>query len=265
MTEPYASGARWTLYKGDSLAILPTLEKRHGKVSMVCTDPPYSSGGAMRGDRTGSTSSKYLRSDSAQAEYLPQFAGDNRDARGFLMWSALWMGAALDISNVGSVIACFCDWRQWTATTDAMQAGGWVWRGVVPWMKPAPRPSKGRFAQSSEFVPWGSAGPMSDDGDCHAGHWLGMPPHGREHITQKPLEFMRMLVAIAPTGSIILDPFNGSGTTGVAALLRGCHYIGIERTDEYCAISARRLAEAAGGMGEGKAGQMGLLDPKVTA
>ena len=91
-----------------------------------------------------------------------------------------------------------------------------------------------------------------------------MPPHGREHITQKPLELMRMLVAIAPAGSIILDPFNGSGTTGVAALLRGCHYIGIERTEEYCAISARRLTEAAGGMGEGKAGQMGLLDPKVT-
>jgi len=43
------------------------------------------------------------------------------------------------------------------------------------------------------------------------------------------------------------------------------HYIGIERTEEYCAISARRLTEAAGGMGEGKAGQMGLLDPKVTA
>ena len=87
--EPYAHGPNWTLYKGDSLAILPTLEKRHGKVSMVCTDPPYSSGGAMRGDRTGSTSSKYLRSDSAQAEYLPQFAGDNRDARGFLMLSLI--------------------------------------------------------------------------------------------------------------------------------------------------------------------------------
>ncbi len=257
--EPYAHGDRWTLYKGDTLAILPTLVARHGKVDLVAADPPYSSGVAMRGDRTGSTSQKYLRSDSGQAAYLPQFAGDNRDARGFLMWSALWMGAALDIANIGAVIACFTDWRQWTATTDAMQAGGWIWRGVVPWLKPAPRPSKGRFAQSAEFIPWGSAGPMSDEGECHAGDWTGLSPRDREHITQKPLDLLRMIVAIAPADGLVIDPFNGSGTTGVATLMRGCRYIGIERTEEYCAISARRLADAAGGMGEGKSGQMGLL------
>lgn len=257
--EPYAHGDRWTLYKGDSLAILPTLAARHGLVDMIAADPPYSSGGAMRGDRTGQTGSKYLRSDSKQAEYLPQFAGDNRDGRGYLMWSALWMGAALDITRQGGVLACFCDWRQWTATTDAMQAGGWVWRGVVPWLKSNARPSKGRFMSSAEFVPWGSAGPMDDDGPCHPGHFLGMPPRDREHITEKPPELMRMLVAIAPPDGLVLDPFNGSGTTGVAALTTGRRYIGIERTEEYCAISARRLAEAAGGMGEGRNGQMGLL------
>jgi site-specific DNA-methyltransferase (adenine-specific) len=100
---------------------------------------------------------------------------------------------------------------------------------------------------------------MSDDGECHAGDWTGQAPRDREHITQKPLDLLRMLVAIAPADGLIVDPFNGSGTTGVATLMRGCRYIGIERTEEYCAISARRLAEAAGGMSEGRGGQLGLL------
>jgi site-specific DNA-methyltransferase (adenine-specific) len=175
------------------------------------------------------------------------------------MWSALWMGAALDLANPGCVLSCFTDWRQWTPTTDAMQAGGWVWRGVVPWTKPAARPCKGRFAASSEFIVWGSAGPMADDGPCHRGHWEGQAPSDREHVTQKPLELLQMLVAIAPPEGLVLDPFAGSGTTGVAALLSGRRFIGVERTEEYAAIAARRLSEAEGAMGEGRRGQMGLL------
>lgn len=175
------------------------------------------------------------------------------------MWSALWMGAALDLANPGCVLACFTDWRQWTPTTSALQAGGWVWRGVVPWLKPSARPQKGRFSASSEFVVWGSAGPMADDGPCHAGYWEGMAPRDREHVTQKPLELLQMLVGIAPEGGLVLDPFAGSGTTGVAALLTGRRFIGIERTEEYAAIAARRLAEASGALADGRRGQLGLI------
>src|SRR5688572_10335958 len=104
----YANGERWTLHIGDSLTILPTLPR----VDNITTDPPYSSGGFTRGDRTGSPTSKYLSSGSRDAEHLPQFAGDNRDQRGYLMWSALWMGAALDLANPVCVLSCFTDWRQ---------------------------------------------------------------------------------------------------------------------------------------------------------
>lgn len=255
MIEPYAKGDRWSLYLGDSLAILPTLPP----VDNITTDPPYSSGGAMRGDRTGQASAKYLSSDSKQADYLPQFAGDNKDQRGYLMWSALWMGAALDIAKPGCVLSCFTDWRQWTPTTDAMQAGGWIWRGAVPWLKVNARPQRGRFSAAAEYVVWGSAGPMADDGPCHAGHFTADSPRNREHITQKPLDLVRMLVAIAPPDGLVLDPFCGSGTTGVAALLDGRRFIGIERTKEYADIAARRLSEASGGMSHGKGGQLGLI------
>lgn len=50
---------------------------------------------------------------------------------------------------------------------------------------------------------------------------------------------------ICPEGGTILDPFNGAGTMGVAAVQRGCNYIGIEKDAEYCDISERRIREAA--------------------
>ena len=65
--------------------------------------------------------------------------------------------------------------------------------------------------------------------------------HGK-HPTQKPLKLLdRLLVASCPPGGRVLDPFNGSGTTGVAAARLGLSYTGIEREDEYLELSRARL------------------------
>ena len=79
MIKPFAAGKRWTLYHCDALALLADLPD--ASIDGLVTDAPYSSGGSFRGDRTGSVTDKYLSSGSKQAEYLPQFAGDNRDQR----------------------------------------------------------------------------------------------------------------------------------------------------------------------------------------
>lgn len=49
-----------------------------------------------------------------------------------------------------------------------------------------------------------------------------------------------------PTGGIVLDPFAGSGTAGVACLYEGCNFILIEKKPEYAAIARRRIAEFTG-------------------
>jgi site-specific DNA-methyltransferase (adenine-specific) len=49
---------------------------------------------------------------------------------------------------------------------------------------------------------------------------------------------------VTPPGGRVLDPFTGSGSTGVAALKEGFRFVGIEQSEEYCEIAARRLAEA---------------------
>ena len=62
------------------------------------------------------------------------------------------------------------------------------------------------------------------------------------HPTIKPVQLMRYLVRlIAPPGGIVLDPFNGSGTTGIACKLEGFDYIGIDREQEYIDISRGRI------------------------
>ena len=62
------------------------------------------------------------------------------------------------------------------------------------------------------------------------------------HTTVKSISLMRHLISlIAAPGATILDPFAGSGSTGIAALAEGCHFIGIERETEYVEIARRRL------------------------
>ena len=67
------------------------------------------------------------------------------------------------------------------------------------------------------------------------------------HPTVKPVALMRWLVRlVTPPGGLVLDPFTGSGSTGVACVLEGLRFTGIEREAEYVEIAARRIAHHAG-------------------
>lgn len=67
-------------------------------------------------------------------------------------------------------------------------------------------------------------------------------PKRNHHPTVKPTDLMRYLCRlVTPPNGIVLDPFNGSGSTGCAAVLEGFQYIGIEREAEYIAISEKRI------------------------
>jgi site-specific DNA-methyltransferase (adenine-specific) len=69
---------------------------------------------------------------------------------------------------------------------------------------------------------------------------------GNIHPTVKPVELMRWLVRlVTPPGGVVLEPFMGSGTTGVAARLEGFGFIGIEREPQYFEISSKRIESVA--------------------
>jgi len=83
-------------------------------------------------------------------------------------------------------------------------------------------------------------------------NWTGKENHAiysqNHHPTVKPLALMRYLARLTktPTGGVVLDPFMGSGTTGIAAVLEGRDFIGIELNAEYLEIAERRIAHAQG-------------------
>lgn len=68
---------------------------------------------------------------------------------------------------------------------------------------------------------------------------------GNVHPTVKPLALMRYLITlVTPPGGLVLDPFMGSGTTGVAAINNGMRFIGIERDTDYMKIAEKRITRA---------------------
>lgn len=233
-------GNRWQIIVGD---VLDALRDYNGEpFAGVLTDPPYSSGGATRGDRTGSTTEKYVSSGSVGV--LPDFEGDNRDQRGFLTWCSLWLMAAWLRSEPGAPLQCFTDWRQLPTMTDAVQAGGWVWRGIIPWNKTlATRPQKGRPRAQCEYSIFATRGPHKawDGAPCVAGFFECPAPRERIHIAEKPVPLIEAMVSLVRPGGLVLDPFVGSGAHGEGVIRQGRRYLGIELVPGIAERAARRL------------------------
>lgn len=243
--------SRWGLERGESYSWLRGLPD--ACADLLLTDVPYSSGGQFRGDRMKSTDDKYTQSGSQGKR--PDFAGDTRDQRGFLAWCALWMSEALRVVRPGGLLATFIDWRNLPILTDAVQAGGWVWRGVAVWDKTeGSRVNLGAFRAQAEYIVWASQGSRGTV-DAILDTYPGAPAlpgvlrfpvlkSDKHHQTGKPTPLMEQLVRLAPPGGLIVEPFAGSFTTGVAAIRRGRRVIGCEITEDYYTIGARRAYEA---------------------
>ncbi len=257
----YASGPGWRIYHGDALEVLPELEG----IGALVTDPPYSSGGQFRGDRCGQgTRAKYASSDSMAAKLLPEFTGDNRDQRGFLLWASLWLAAAHRRAVPGAVAVCWSDWRQLPTVADAVQVAGWVWRGVGTWHKTVARPRLGGLWAGSEHFVFATKGPLAEHGRGVPSVLTASPIAGakRLHLAEKPEPVMRWALGVVPPGSLVVDPFAGSGSTLRAAVDLGFEAVGVELDESFCEVAARRMAQRslAGELAELEAPGVGGLE-----
>lgn len=138
---------------------------------------------------------------------------------------------------------------------------------VITWAKtnPPPNISCRYFTYSTEFIIWARKCPkkphyfnydlmkLLNENKQMTDVWR-LPAIARweksqgKHPTQKPLALLvRIILASTQHGAWILDPFSGSGTTGIAASLTGRRYLGIEREKEYLDLSIRRRVELENG------------------
>lgn len=244
--KPYFEDEFVSIYHGEALTCLA--DTATASVDVLLTDPPYSSGGMFRSDRAVDPVLKYSGFGTGTARQdLGTFGGDSRDQRSFIGWVSAWSWQALRVVRPGGFGFVFSDWRQLPAATDALQLGGWTWRGVIAWDKGTGRPIRGRFRSDVEFIAWGTHGGTPDAAAVYPSSVLTIPTVGgeREHVTQKPVDLLEVLLSVVPGPARVLDPFMGSGSTLVAARRLGCRAIGFEVEERYCEIAAKRLSQGA--------------------
>lgn len=198
-------GGRAVIYRGDCREVLPTL----GRVDCVVTDPPYGIG------RDGSHKS----SGSHGGRKAYEFKGWDSDR---------------PISSVFTNIFSMSDhqviWGANYFTTHLPPKMGWlVW-------------DKGQDICGSDcelaFTSMDSALRRK------VLNRAAIAQDGAVHPTQKPIEIMAWCLSFLPEGCTVLDPFMGSGTTGVAAIQTGRRFIGIEIDKGYFEIARDRIARA---------------------
>jgi len=137
----------------------------------------------------------------------------------------------------------------------ALQADGWIVRNETVWEKPSVMPEsvKDRLTRSHEkiFLLTKSSRYHFDGMKDRFGHnirdvWtISTKPYKGAHFATFPIEIPETCIrAGCPVDGTVLDCFNGSGTSGIAAVLLGRSYIGIELNPEYITLAKRRLADA---------------------
>ena len=223
----------WQVITGDCLEVMPTLT---AKVDAVITDPPYGTG-AWKREQTGAGSDPRA--------VLQKEPWD--------VWNVAWLDAAASIApTIVSFVPTIrlADFYQWIGDRS---------HRLFMWTKPDPRPrfsGQPSFSFESFFVV-GKVRPVGGD------DWINKSSprqyrdwDGTGHPHQKPVVVMRRAIELATNpGALILDPFCGSGTTGVACMQTGRNFIGIEIDPGYADIARERIAKA-----EAQARQLPLIE-----
>jgi site-specific DNA-methyltransferase (adenine-specific) len=240
------------LYQGDCLEILPMLSE-HGLVRLIFADPPYflSNGGiTCHAGRMVSVN----KGTWDRLESVDRMHAFNRS------WvdtcrSALEKDGSIWVSGTRHVIY---------SVGFAMQQLEMKLLNEIAWEKPNPPPNLScrYFTHSTETLIWAAKTTKSRHifnyqamralagGKQMKSVWRIPAPRAEEktfgkHPTQKPLALLeRIIEACTNPGDLVLDPFVGSGTTGVAAIRLNRRFIGIELDPRFASVAVGRVAEA---------------------
>ncbi len=225
-----------TIIHGDCLDVLRGMEA--GSADAVVTDPPYCSGART----SAAVTNRGGMSRGARWNAKP-LDSDQMTATGYVWLMRHVAREALRVLIPGGWFVCFVDWRQYPTLYGALETTNLRVCNMLVWDKQSFALGNG-FRNQHELAIVATKGV----GVAHnraTGNVLSVKRLGRSelHPTEKPPELFAPILRVASKpGGLILDPFAGSGTTGVAALAEGMRFIGIEREAEYAEIARARLA-----------------------
>lgn len=230
---------KYLIYNCDSLKFIKSLKDNNVIVDHIITDPPYNIS-----KKNNFTTLSNPRKGIFFGEWDKKFD------------IVSWIQEYISILKENGSIIIFCSYKFVSFITSELERCGVKVKDIIVWKKtnPMPRNTNRRYVQDLEFAIWGVNGKEK---------WVFNKPinipylrstfetsivSGKEktmHPTQKSLKLMSHLIKIhSNKNDIILDPFMGSGTTGVAALLNGRKFIGLEKEKKFFEISKKRLNDS---------------------
>lgn len=225
-----ASGIGWEMRLGDCDDILPLLDP----VDHTITDPPYGEEFHKK-SRTQGNDGMTRVADYGFEGLAPQQRIDLGVQ--FARLTKRWVLAFSDPESSHL-------WRQSLEAADMRycRRGVWIKLACTPQFN-GDRPASGHeeisiaYAKCSGRTRWNGGG-----GRAVWTHPVVNIHHDREHTTQKPVPLMLELVQqFTDPGELVLDPFAGSGTTGIACVRLGRRFVGIERDEKYFKLACDRL------------------------
>lgn len=222
-----------TLNLGDSLEFINSLEDN--SIDAIITDPPYN-----------------ISRDN-------NFQSMGREGIDFGEWDkefdlSSWIELAAPKLKKGGNILIFNAWKNLGEIAATLESLGFEVKDMIRWEKsnPMPRNRDRRFIVDYEVAVWavkkGAKWTFNRISDTYDRPLIksGLTPSsekvGKGHPTQKPVAVMQWIVEhLTNEGDVVLDPFMGSGSTGVACSNLGRGFIGSELVPEYFEISKGRL------------------------
>jgi hypothetical protein len=229
------------LYNGDCLEVMSLI----GDVDHTISDPPYEASmhtenravKTKAGWGTETEAHKFAAMDEVTRDKITEYV----------------------VKRTAGWVLYFCQSEGAHYWKEAIERHNGKYRFTGVWVKPTSKPNLSGdspgLGYESVVGGWCGGGRSKWNGGGAAAVWIANPEKrtiGNNHTSIKPQKVMRDLVAqFSDKGNLILDPFMGSGSTGVAALALGRRFIGIERDPEYFEICCKRIEEAqAGGLTE---------------
>lgn len=232
------SNDKYELFHGDACTIIKELKKNNITVNHIITDPPY---------------------NISQDNHFDTM-NNPRQGVDFGEWDKCfdlytWIGDYVDILDKNGSMIIFCSYRYISHIIDKLESSGMVVKDVLIWKKtnPMPRNIERRYVQDTEFAIWAVKKNAkwvfnkSKTKPYLRSCYETCTVAGKErtnHPTQKSLKLMSDIILVHTNEKdIILDPFMGSGTTGIAALTHNRRFVGIELSKDYFDVAINRFEQ----------------------